>query len=134
MDLGLARQRVESAGVARLGTTRPDGRPHLVPCCFVLRDDIVYSAVDAKPKSTLGLRRIKNIVARPAFCLLVDHYDEDWSTLWWVRLDGTGRVVDSRPEVDQAKRALTAKYPQYHQVSIPGAVIALEIATWTSWP
>jgi PPOX class probable F420-dependent enzyme len=134
MDLSLARQRVKDARVGRLGTIASRGRAHLVPCCFALLDAVAYTAVDAKPKSTLALRRIDNIVAHRSVCLLIDHYEEDWSALWWVRLDGTGRVVDSPSEVDEAKRALVAKYPQYRQVAIPGPVVALEIQTWTAWP
>jgi PPOX class probable F420-dependent enzyme len=134
MDIGLARQRVTSAPVGRLGTVSPKGRPHLVPCCYVLNGETVYTAVDAKPKSTLALRRVDNIIANPSVCLLVDHYDEDWSALWWVRLDGVGRVVDSAEEVEQAKRALVAKYPQYRRLAMPGPVIGLDVQTWRSWP
>ncbi|MGH9303102.1 MAG: TIGR03668 family PPOX class F420-dependent oxidoreductase [Acidimicrobiales bacterium] len=134
MDLALARRRVEGARVARLGTATVGGRPHLVPCCFALLDDVAYSAVDAKPKSTLALRRIENIIANPAACLLVDYYGEDWTELWWVRLDGIGRVVESRSEDDRAKRALRSKYSQYDELSIPGPVIALGITRWTAWP
>jgi PPOX class probable F420-dependent enzyme len=134
MDLAVARQRVRDARVGRLGTVTGDGRPHLVPVCFVLLDEIAYTAVDAKPKSTRQLRRLQNIEATPATCLLVDHYDEDWTQLWWVRLDGSARVVASAPEAAHATDALTTKYSQYDSVAIPGPVIALEIATWTTWP
>jgi PPOX class probable F420-dependent enzyme len=134
MDLTLARQRVRDAPVGRLGTVTLDGRPHLVPVCFALVDEIAYTAVDAKPKSTLHLRRLQNIEATPAACLLVDHYDENWTQLWWVRLDGSARVVTSVPEAAHATHALTTKYPQYDTVAIPGPVIAIEIATWTVWP
>lgn len=134
MDLTLARQRVEHAPVARLGTTMPNGRPHLVPCCFALRGDVVYTAIDAKPKSTLAVQRTKNILANPATCLLVDHYEEDWSALWWIRLDALTRVVDSPAEIKEAVRALQAKYDQYRQVAIWGPVIALDITKWTAWP
>ena len=134
MDLTLAKQRVHDARVARLGTITPDGRPHLVPVCFALLDGVAYTAVDAKPKSTLDLRRLENIRETPATCLLVDHYDEDWTQLWWVRLDGAARVVGSAPEADRAKNALTTKYPQYENVAIPGSVIAFEITAWVAWP
>jgi PPOX class probable F420-dependent enzyme len=130
----LARQRVNEASVGRLGTITSSGQPHLVPCCFALREDTAYTAVDAKPKSTLTLRRIDNLVENPAACLLIDHYEDDWSTLWWVRLDAIARVVDSPVETEEAKRALVNKYPQYGRVAIPGPVIALEIHTWRAWP
>lgn len=134
MDITLAKQRVHDARVARLGTITAHGQPHLVPCCFALRDDVAYTAVDAKPKTTFTLRRVENLIANPVACLLVDHYDEEWSALWWVRLDGTGRVADSPGEIRRATRALVAKYPQYHQTAIPGPVVALDITKWTTWP
>jgi PPOX class probable F420-dependent enzyme len=134
MDIDLAQERVRSARVGRLGTVTENGRAHLVPCCFVLHGEIVYTPVDAKPKSTLALRRIENIVARGSACLLVDHYEEDWSALWWVRLDGNGRLVDSDQEIESAKRALASKYLQYRELAIPGPVIALDVETWRSWP
>jgi len=47
MDLLLAKQRMHEARVGRLGTVTLDGRPHLVPVCFALVDEVVYTAVDA---------------------------------------------------------------------------------------
>jgi len=134
MDLLLAKQRVAEARVGRLGTVTVDGKPHLVPVCFALLGDVVYTAVDAKAKSTRELRRLQNIEANPATCMLVDHYDEIWTNLWWVRLDGLARVVGSAPEAERATNALTAKYDQYETVAITGPAIAFEIATWTAWP
>ena len=134
MDPTIARQRVGDARVGRLGTVTPAGRPHLVPCCFALVDDVAFTAVDDKPKSTFNLRRLENIRKAPATCLLIDEYDDDWTRLWWVRLDGTARVADSASEVTLAMNALTTKYAQYMHVAIPGPVIALEIAAWVSWP
>jgi len=94
-----ARRRVAEARVARLATVRPDGAPHLVPVTFaLLDDDRVVTAVDAKPKTTQHLQRLVNISAEPRVGLLVDHYDDDWQQLWWVRLDGTARVVRDEPE------------------------------------
>jgi PPOX class probable F420-dependent enzyme len=134
MDRSLAWRRVADSRVARLGTVKPEGPPHLVPCCFDLVGDMVYSAIDAKPKSTSALRRIQNIRANPSACLLVDHYEEDWSALWWVRLDGVGRVVDAPEEEGAARQALVAKYAQYRRLALPGPVIALDIEHWASWP
>lgn len=128
------RERVATARVARLATTTGDHRPHVVPCCFVLAGDVVYSAVDAKPKRTLALRRLANIAADPAVALLVDHYEDDWSALWWVRLDGVARVVAERDERAEAIRLLAAKYPQYARTRPPGDVIAIEVTGWRAWP
>ena len=135
MDPSLARSRAGSARIARLGTVRADGSPHLVPCCFVLDGDTAYTAVDGKPKSTTMLRRIRNIEQQPAVSLLVDHYDEDWSTLWWIRMDGHARVVESPEEADRARDSLRTKYLQYSAgISLDGAVIAVEISRWAWWP
>src|SRR5947209_988633 len=88
VDHATMRQRMREARVGRLATVTGEGRPHVVPCCFVLAGDaaVVYSAVDGKPKSTLQLRRLANIRANPYASLLVDHYADDWSALWWVRV------------------------------------------------
>ena len=128
------RARVAAARVGRLATMTPDGRPHVVPCCFALAADTIYSAVDGKPKTTLALRRLANIEANPAASLLVDRYDDDWSALWWVRLDGVARVVIDAPERESAIALLAAKYPQYRGTPPPGAVIAVEVTGWRAWP
>lgn len=134
MDTSVARGRLEGARIGHLATVTPDGRPHVVPCCFVLEGDTVFSAVDAKPKSTLGLRRLRNLGTNPAASLLVDRYDEDWSALWWVRADGTARILDGATEAEGAVAALRRKYLQYATVAIPGPVIALDVSGWVSWP
>ena len=86
-----ARGRFAAARVARLATADATGQPHLVPVTFAVAGDMVYTAVDAKPKRTTALRRLANVAANPRVSLLVDHYDDDWSRLWWVRADGRRR-------------------------------------------
>ena len=126
------RTRLADARVARLATVTEEGRPHVVPCCFALDGDTLYSAVDdVKPKATLALRRLANLAAHPAASLLVDHYQEDWSRLWWVRVDGTARVVT---EDARAAALLSAKYEQYRRRPPPGAVVVLDIESWRAWP
>jgi len=135
VDEAILRQRVAAARVGHLATTRPDGRPHVVPCCFVLVGDTAYSAVDAKPKSTLALQRLRNLAERPVASLVVDHYEEDWTQLWWVRVDGSARVVEAGdPERGVAIVALAAKYAQYIEAPPPGPVVALDIEAWRGWP
>src|SRR5204862_1297005 len=87
-------EKLAAARVARLATTDPDGRPHLVPIVFALDGDTLYTAVDRKPKRSARLRRVENARARPDVTVLVDHYDEDWERLWWIRLRGRARVLD----------------------------------------
>ena len=84
--------RFAHAPVARLATAALDGRPHLVPVVFALHDEVIYTAVDAKPKTTHRLRRLANIERNPQVSLLVDHYAEDWTQLWWVRADGVAAI------------------------------------------
>jgi PPOX class probable F420-dependent enzyme len=134
MELETARHVLADARVGRLATITADGRPHMVPCCFALHGDRIYSAVDAKPKSSLALRRLDNLRVNAVFSLLVDHYDEDWATLWWVRVDGVGRIVDDEDERTHALHLLGAKYAQYLSVPPPGEVMALDIELWRSWP
>ena len=120
--------------VAMLATVGPDGAPHLVPVVFAVHDEVVYTAVDAKRKTTHRLRRLANIEGNPKVSMLVDHYDEDWDTLWWVRVDGNGRIVDERAERDVAIDLLVAKYAQYRALPVPGPVLAIDIDTWRTWP
>jgi PPOX class probable F420-dependent enzyme len=134
VDAQTARERVAGAPVGHLATVTAEGRPHLVPCCFVLAGDWIYSAVDAKPKSTASLRRLANITVTPAVALLVDHYDEDWSDLWWVRVDGTAQVFESGARRHDAIAALAGKYRQYRETPPPGPVIAVEVTGWRWWP
>jgi PPOX class probable F420-dependent enzyme len=128
------RQRVATARVGRLATVRPDGRPHVVVCCFVLAGPTAYSVVDDKPKTTTRLQRLRNVESHPAVSLLVDHYDDDWSTLWWVRLDGIGRILVEGDDRDHAVVLLVEKYPQYQASRPDGPVLALDITDWRAWP
>lgn len=127
------RARVAGARVARLATVGAGGDPHAVPVCFALRGQTVYSAVDHKPKRGGRLRRVTNIEANGRACLLVDEYAEDWAELWWVRLDGRGRVVDDPDEATRAIAALAGKYQQYRERPPDGPVLAVDITRWTGW-
>jgi PPOX class probable F420-dependent enzyme len=129
-----ARRRFAAARVARLATVRPDGRPHLVPLVFVLVADVLYSAVDAKPKRSTALQRLANAASEPRVSLLVDHYDEDWQQLWWVRADGTARTLAvAEPEAQRALDELAARYPQYADQRPGGPVLAVTVTRWTGW-
>ena len=123
-----------AARVARLATVDANGRPHLVPVVFVVLGDAVWSAVDAKPKSTRALKRLANIEANPAVSLLVDHYDDDWTHLWWVRADGQAAVVDvGEPGTDTVLDSLAAKYPQYATDRPAGPLVRVDVRRWSSW-
>jgi PPOX class probable F420-dependent enzyme len=124
-----AEERFAAARAGRLATVTADGRPHVVVVCFVLREGVVYTAVDAKPKARRDLQRLENVRATGRASLLVDHYEEDWSQLWWVRVDGPARVIDSVAAID----ALAVKYEQYRAARPAGPVIAIAPDRWRSW-
>lgn len=127
------------ARVARLATVAPGALPHLVPVVFAVGaddragSDVVYTAVDAKPKTTRRLRRLANIDSNPRVSLLVDHYADDWTQLWWVRVDGVATVHTDGDAVDLGRLLLRAKYPQYQSVSLDGPVIQVAVQRWSSW-
>ncbi len=127
-----ARERFAAARVARLATADAAGRPHLVPVVFAIDGDLVYTVVDAKPKRTTALRRLRNVAENPWVALLVDHYDDtDWDALWWVRAEGRGRVVEpDAPEARRAVELLQARYPQQRAV---GAALAVDVDRWSGW-
>lgn len=127
------RERFGNGRVARLATVDANGQPHLVPCCFALVGDRIVSVVDAKPKRKPQLRRLANIRAQPRVSMIVDEYDEDWARLWWVRADGTARVVEGGPERDAAVDALLAKYAQYRGQPPPGPVVEVTVDRWVGW-
>jgi PPOX class probable F420-dependent enzyme len=124
---------VARAPVGRLATLDPDGRPNLVPFCFALEGETLYTAVDEKPKRSRRLQRVENIRARPDVTVIVDHYEDDWSRLWWVRLRGKGRVLEDVEEWEHALALLMAKYHQYREQPPAGPVIAIDIEEWRGW-
>ena len=121
---------VDAQRVARLATVGADGRPHVVPVCFALDGDTLYTAVDEKPKSTRRLRRLANIEANPQVEIVIDHWDEDWTRLWWIRLAGRAEIV----EHDQrALELLQAKYSQYRDEPPAGLFILVRIESRSDW-
>jgi len=130
-----ARGLFAQARVARLATVGASGRPHLVPIVFALDGDVVYSAVDAKPKRTTALRRLENVRRDPRVALLADHYDDaDWDALWWVRADGGARVLDAQePEARRALELLAGRYAQYRAAPPRGPVLAVAVERWSGW-
>ena len=125
----IAEEHLAQARIGRLATVTADGRPHVVPVCFTLAHGRIVTAVDAKPKATTALARLDNVRATGRASLLVDHYEEDWSRLWWVRVDGPAEVIASEAAID----ALAAKYEQYRAARPAGPVIAIEPERWRSW-
>jgi len=133
MDDQRARDLVAGAPVARLATVNPGGGVDVVPITFALDGDHLVTAVDQKPKTTTDLRRLRNVREHPEVTVLVDHYDEDWDRLWWVRLRGRARVVAEGPDRDRAADLLRERYDQYRDRPPQGAAIWVEITSWTGW-
>ena len=125
--------RFAQAPVARLATVTPAGRPHLVPVVFAVDGEVIYTAVDAKPKTTQRLRRLANIDGNPRVSLLADHYAEDWTRLWWVRVDGVAAIHHDGNAMRIGRDLLRAKYDQYQSVPLNGPVIAVTVRRWSSW-
>lgn len=128
-----ARARFTAARVARLATVSGSGVPHLVPVVFAVVDDRVLVAIDGKPKRTRSLRRLANITENSAVCLLADEYSEDWSDLWWVRVDGRAVVRDDDEAVAEARSVLADRYPQHAADPPAGPVIEVSVTRWSGW-
>jgi PPOX class probable F420-dependent enzyme len=121
--------------VARLATADVAARPHVVPICYALIQDTVYFTIDEKPKKKPArLKRLANLRANPVAALVVDRYDEDWSRLGWVMLQGPAEVLVSGAEHDDAQAALRARYPQLAAMRIEALpVVAVRIGHVASW-
>ena len=126
---------LRAARVGRLATAGANGQPLVVPVCFALRDDRLYSAVDLKPKRTRDLRRVRNVRENPQVSLVVDEYDEDWTRLRWVMVEGVARIVDGAERVE-ALDALVEKYAQYRTMDLArsaGDVLGITAHRVVAW-
>ncbi|GAB2853428.1 TIGR03668 family PPOX class F420-dependent oxidoreductase [Actinoallomurus bryophytorum] len=128
-----ARERLTSATVLRLASTDAAGRPHLVVVTFAIEGDHIFTAVDAKPKRTRDLKRLRNIRADPRVAVLADHYEDDWTHLWWVRADATAEIIEDPAAMARPISLLRERYRQYRETPPEGPVIALTVERWTGW-
>jgi PPOX class probable F420-dependent enzyme len=127
------RRRFSSSPVARLATVRPDGAPHVVPVVFAAVDDTVYTAVDAKPKRTRHLQRLTNLRHETRCAVLVDHYEDDWARLWWVRADGVAAVVAGPPSDHPGVAALVERHAEYRVHPPAGPLVVVVVERWSGW-
>ena len=106
--------------VARLGTADRTGQPLVVPVCYAFDGQACFSAIDVKPKrlEARQLRRIRNIAENPRVSLTVDRYDEEWSHLCWVIVQGRADILTEGPERAGAVDLLLAKYAQYRVMGL----------------
>ena len=133
MDESEAMRLVSHARVARLATIDSEGHPHVVPVVFAVDGRRIVTAVDHKPKTTTALKRLSNVATHARVSLLVDHFEEDWTRLWWVRVDGEAKIVSAGPEFDDALAGLAAKYEQYRDQPPPGPVIVVAVDRVVGW-
>lgn len=129
--------RLEAARIARLSTLDAEGKPHLIPVCFVWDGSSFYSAIDRKPKQVAPTRlaRLKNIEKTPHAALLIDQYDEDWTRLWYVLVRGEAKLVTDATERERAIQRLRAKYPQYdaHMLADDAPVLRISPVRVVTW-
>lgn len=134
LDPAEAKARFAASPVARLATAGRDGRPHVVPCTFAI-DDLgrIVIGIDNKPKTSINLRRLRNISENPQVSLIADHYDNDWNQLWWARADGTAAIERSGAAHQAHWSQLTSKYPQYDGQVLEGPMILVTVESWSGW-
>lgn len=128
-----ARARFADCPVAVLGTVDDAGASHLVPVTYVVTGDRVFIAIDDKPKRTQDLKRLRNIAANPRVCLLAQHYQDDWSGLWWARADGTARIIDAGDMPFGVLGGLVGRYSRYRAHPPNGPVIEVSVQRWSGW-
>jgi PPOX class probable F420-dependent enzyme len=133
-----ARAMLRDARVGRLATADLRGRPLVVPVCFALSGNVIYSAIDAKPKRdpSRPLRRVRNVLENPRAALVIDEYDEDWRRLRYVIVEGPTTVLPAGAELEQAIEALTTKYDQYRAMGLShagGTMIRLTVERLVPW-
>ena len=112
---------LSAAPIGHLATADAAGRPHVIPVCFASDGRRIYSALDAKPKrgQPADLRRVRNIRANPRVSLVIDHYEPDWSKLWYLLVSGAADLIAAGDDEHAAAIALLrAKYPQYRAMAL----------------
>jgi PPOX class probable F420-dependent enzyme len=131
--------RLRMARVARLATCDAEGRPHVIPVCFVYHRELLYTALDRKPKrfALEKLTRVRNIETNPEVALLLDEYDEDWQKLWYVLVRGRASILRDGAEQQEVVVQLRNKYPQYASLRLLPAgapvirVVPVKISSWS---
>ena len=128
--------RLSNAPVGHLATADASGRPHVIPVCFAYDGEYIFSILDAKPKrgSLTGLRRVRNILENPQVSLVIDHYDADWSRLWYLLVHGRAELIEDGAVTADAIALLRSKYPQYRRMAVDGnPVIRITPERATGW-
>jgi PPOX class probable F420-dependent enzyme len=124
--------------VGRLATADPSGQPFVVPICYAFDGAALFSAIDAKPK-TPGrgeLKRIRNIRENPRVSVVIDRYDEEWTRLRYVIIQGKAEILTTGAAFSHGVDLLLAKYPQYRSMGLDrdaGLMIRVEPGRVTAW-
>jgi PPOX class probable F420-dependent enzyme len=127
---------LDTLRVARLATADAHGVPHVVPVCFAIADGTLYVTIDEKPKRQVGapLKRLRNIAENPTVAILADRYDEDWTRLGWIMLQGRAEILSGGTEHARAQALLRARYRQLGDMDIERlSVIAVRLERVMSW-
>ena len=133
MNRAEALTRLETHPTGYLASADNTGVPHVVVVTYAVVTDNVVTAIDHKPKTTRSLKRLRNISENENVSFLVDHYEDDWDRLWWVRVDGPASIIKRGELFDISVDALVDKYPQYKDHRPKGPVIAIETADVSWW-
>jgi PPOX class probable F420-dependent enzyme len=138
IDLGGdTRELLDAARVAHLATADQYARPHVIPIVFVIREGRLYFPLDRKPKRDDDwhlLRRVRNIETNGRVSIVVDRYDEDWTKLAWVLIEGVAAILETGEERDGAVRELAMKYEQYEKDGLEGQpVVRVVIERTVQW-
>ncbi len=129
-----ARARLAETVPVHLATADANGQPHVVVTIVAVEGNKLYTAIDQKPKSTRNLKRLRNIQSNPRVSVLADHYDpDDWSKLWWIRADGTARIIEDPEGMRHPIDLLAERYPQYQEDRPEGPVIEITVTKWSGW-
>lgn len=124
--------------VGRLGTADSSGQPLVLPICYAFDGESLFSAIDAKPKTQSGerLKRIRNIRDNAKVSVVIDHYDEDWTQLRYVIIQGQAQILTDGPDFSRGADLLLDKYPQYRAMGLDrgtGLMIKVKPARVTQW-
>jgi PPOX class probable F420-dependent enzyme len=129
---------IAAGRVGRLATADVSGQPLVVPICYAFDGASLFSAIDAKPKTPgpKGLKRIRNIRENPRVSVVIDRYDEDWTRLRYVIIQGRAEILTDGGDFARGVDLLLAKYPQYRSMGLnrdAGLMIKVEPARVTEW-
>jgi PPOX class probable F420-dependent enzyme len=132
-----SRALLETARVAHLATADQYSRPHVVPIVFVIQGDVLYFPLDRKPKREDDwhmLRRVRNIETNGRASIVVDRWDEDWTRLAWVLLEGVAMILETGDERERAAAWLAEKYAQYGTHGLDGRpIVRVTIERTVEW-